>query len=708
MARLSNMGKLSVMDGQTKFDVHEAFIANKAVLHIFNVHLLRGNPDRALSGPRKVMLAESLAKRYFGDKMPVGKTIKMTGIWDEQFQDYEVSGIFRDFPENAHLHPKMLVSVTDGSVYDDAWTYNYLLLSNNVTAKDILDQFGGFATENIPEDERATITPHLQKLTDIHLYSHKEREIEKNGDARTVLFFGMVGIAVLILAFINYINLSLALLIRRKRTLAISKVFGARLSHIFLDFFTQSILLILGASAISFGMFLFLTPELSGFVPSAYFNSHFDIILPGLFIVCIAGALIVSLPQLVVIARSFSNPTFSPQTIGLMNMLRSRRAGSRRSLVVVQFTVSIALISCAVYFARQKNYVMDHRLGAGDDPVLLLGNLNWHVKDGYFEFKDQALRNPYIHEVTGTMQAPSEEFLDAMHFEMSGYSQGNTPMSLYVSPVDANFFVFYHLPVLAGKGFSGYSPEHPTEEYVLNETAVKYLGFNNPAEVIGRRFKPEFDVPNLFKGGTIVGVVKDFCFSTMKDEIQPFVFFPKPIWYWNFLVKVDRGHIPESLRYLSTVWSKVYPDYTFDYKFMDDTYDKAYHQEITLAQLSNYLMILAIVISALGLYGLTAVTVEQRTREIGIRKVIGASSADILLLLNRNFTRWVLLSACLAVPLSGYVLHRWNENYVYHAPLSWWIFAGAGAIGLLISWFTNAFRTIHAAGKNPVDVLRED
>ncbi len=705
MARLWNMGKISVKAGEEKFDARQVYMVNPDFLTLFDIKLIAGKSEKALTGSQKIMVAQSIADRYFKGRDMVGKTVEMTGTWDKHFIHYEVTGIFRDFPENAHFHPQMLVSMATDSVYNDAWTYNYLLLREGNSANNILDHFSTFANEHITSQERSTITPHLQRLTDIHLRSDKERELEKNGDIKFVYFFGAAGFIALGLALINAINLSQALLIKRKRALAISKVFGARLGFIFAGFFIESLLLLTAASFAALVILNYNLPRLIDFLPSGYIEGQSLFVGVGLLVIIVAGSLLISLPQLMVLVKPFTN--FHPGKINLVTLMQTRRSGSKRLLVIGQFTASIVLIICALYFTKQRNYLLDHRLGAGSDPVVLLGSLNSQVKDRYFQFKNQAEQNRSILSVTGTMQAPSEEFLDAMHFTMSDYPQGETPKGLFVSPVDANFLDFYNLPIIAGRNFAPYNRENPKEEYVVNETALKFLGFNDPMEVIGRQFKPEFSA-GIFKGGTIVGVVKDFCFSTMKDEIHPFVFFQQPIWYWNFLVKIDRNHTDESVRYLKTVWNTIYPDYVFDFTFMDQTYNQAYKQEIAMARISNYFMVLTLIIAMLGLYGLASITIEQRVREIGIRKVIGAASLDIVLLLNRDFTLWVVSSVVIAIPVAWYLLDRWNENYAYHAPVSWWIFGCAGAAALFVSWLTTSYRTIRASRKNPIDVLREE
>ncbi len=708
MARLSPMGKTAIKLNDVKFNSDNVFQSNPEVLKIFGIKVLDGDPGKCLSSPGKILLARSLVDKYFNGQDITGKTLSMAGVYDTAFFDYQVSGIFNDFPENSHFHPLALVSMDDPSAFQ-GWAYTYLLLRKGSSPNDILNHFSPFAEKYLTREERPVSTIHLQNLTRIHLYSHKDREIEQNGDIKLVLFFSIAGGVIFLLALINYVNMSLALIFRKKKSLVINKVFGARLLNIFSGFFMESLLMFFISAVVTLAIVRYLSHDLTDFIPVGYFKYNLLLILAFMLILTLISALVVSVPQLLAISRPFhQSQEFFPQKMNLVSIMRSKRTGIKRLLVISQFTASIVLIICAVYFTKQKNYLLDHRLGKNSGRILLLGNLNWQVKDRYFQFKDLAMQSPLIKSVTGTMQEPSTEFMDAMPFSMSGFPASKKDLELYVSPVDDNFFRFFKIGLVAGRNFSPYSRGTPKEEYILNESAVRYLGFKNPEDVIGRDFKPDFDVEGIFRGGVITGVVKDFCFSTLKYKIRPLVFFQKPIWYWNFMVKIDSSETEESIRYLKSVWNQVYPEYVFDYSFNDESYSHAYKKEISQAKLSNFFMILAMIIATLGLYGLTAITTEQRTREIGIRKVVGARSSDIVLLLNKDFTVWVASSVLLAIPIAWYLISRWNTNYAYHATLSWWVFFAAGAAALLASWLTISYKTVKASLKNPVEVLRQD
>jgi putative ABC transport system permease protein len=708
MARFSPWSKTAIRLGEIKFNSSQVFQVNPEVFKVFDFDLISGNPANALDDPKKMIISESLARKYFNDADVLGKTLDLSGIYDTAFSDFEVTGVFRDFPANSHFHPEILISMDHPDTFQ-GWAYTYLLLRKGSNAESITDNFREFSEKFLPAEEKDNSKIYLQNIKQIHLYSKKDREIEKNGDAKQVLIFTLIGVTIFLLALINYVNLSIALIIKKKKNLIISKIFGAELPHLFKSFFVESLLFNFFVAIISLSMILMYRNHIAEFITPGYLLSNLKFLMSLSLILCFFSSLAVSVPQLLIIITPFITAgDFVPRQVNYVRLIKSKNSGIKNFLVVAQYTASIVLIISAVFFNKQKNYLLANRLGAEGEPVVVLDNLNWQVKDKYFEFKNRLLENQLIRDVTGSMEEPSGVIMDAMPFEMSGIANDKKDLVLYVAPVDDNFFRFFNLDLIRGHDFTKYSPASSREEYILNETAMKYLGFDDPEQAIGRNFKPIFNVEGIFKGGEIIGVVRDFNFSTMKEKIKPFVLFQKPIWYWTFMVKVDRMKIHESLRYIKSTWDQVYPEYTFDYSFVDRDYQQAYHDEIVQAKLSGYFMILAIVIASLGLFGLASISIEQRTREIGIRKVIGANSLDIIFMLNREFTIWVLISILAGLPIAWIFMRNWSENFAYKATLSWWIFAMAAITILMISWLTISYCIIRASRKNPVEVLKHE
>jgi putative ABC transport system permease protein len=703
MARFSPLGRTAININEEKFNTERVFRGNQEVLKVFDFSFIEGKPEEALKSPKQVILSESLAEQYFGNDDVSGKTLDMSGIWDTVFVSYLVTGVFKDFPAASHFHPEILVSMDNPDTFT-GWAYTYFMLHKGQGPGMILDNFRKFSEKFLPEDQREISTIHLQKLTDIHLNSHKDREIEVNGNSRTVLVFTVTGIIIFLISLVNFINISLALVMRRRKGILVHKIFGAKHGFIFSELFAEAVILSFVSSLVSLVLVLFAARHIPEFFDPGYVARNLPFLFVCTAILMTICALIVSSFRFMFVNVSLADSGLRDINSGLPFKLKNQ--GIRAMLVVFQFTASLILIVSSIYFNRQKNYMFDNRLGSRSDPIVVLDNLNWIVKGKYFEFRNKLLPGPAIRDVTGIMEEPSGQTMDAMPFLMSGITAEKKDLVLYVCPADANFLSFFDLELAGGNNFAPYDPESGKEEYIINETAMKFLGYKTPDDVIGREFKPVFYMEGIFKGGTIVGVVRDFHFSTLKEKIKPLVFFPKPIWYGTFMVKVDSARISDGIRHIKSVWEEVYPEHAFDYFFVDQLYKKAYSPEILQARLSNFFMVLAMVLACLGLFGIASISIEQRNREIGIRKTVGASAGDIIFMLNREFLFLILISIAIALPLSWYLMKSWSGNYAYKAELSWWIFVLAAGSCIMIPLITISYMVIKASLKNPVEILR--
>ena len=344
-------------------------------------------------------------------------------------------------------------------------------------------------------------------------------------------------------------------------------------------------------------------------------------------------------------------------------------------------------------------------MGFDHESVIVLKELNWKMREKYSEFKNRLEPYHNIKQITASMEPPSGYVMDAMSLNMDGIP-ADDDVSIFVFPVEDNYIDFYDLPIIAGQTFTKQSPEIQNEEYILNEAALDHLGISDPEDAIGRRFKLNFSIDSLFKGGIVKGVVKDFNLSPLFEKVKPLVLFQKSIWYSTILIKVDSINRFESLQLVKAAWDDLYPEYLFDYSFDDDLYRNAYRNEILQSKLSKYLTFLAVVIACLGLFGISTVIIQLRMKEIGIRKVNGASSLDILYMLSKEFFRWILISMIIATPLSLIIIFKWSQNYPYKVTLSWWLFPVAGIIALIFASISISYYSLKAANKNPVDVLR--
>ncbi len=702
IALLAPLRRTAVKMDEIKFNVEQVYQCNMETLEIFDIKTIRGDNHPAFDEPNRLLISEKLYNTYFENTVLLDSIIEISGAFDTEFKDFKVVGVFKDFPETSHLHPEIIISLPDPERFE-GWAYTYLELSDGSKSSDIIEKFPDYAKQHLEEETRNTSEIHLQNISDIHLHSKKDREIETNGDIKVVWLFSSIGIAVFAITLINFLNLNLILQLKRNYILVIKKILGSNVLDLAKGIFLEITIQIILATLITIMIFYFIKP----FGSLTFYNND-NILYPFLVlfsIFCIA-IIVSNIPPLLIVKRQWNeNITVKGSIIDDSYLLKKGNKGFRKVLVILQFTTSIILIASAYYIHQQQQFLWQSRMGFEQESVIVLKELNWKMREKYSEFKTRLEAYHNIKQITASMEPPSGYVMDAMSLNMDGIPE-EEEVSIFVFPVEDNYIDFYGLPIIAGEDFSNQSPDIQKEEYILNETALSHLGFSYPEDAIGRRFKLNFSIDSLFQGGIIKGVVKDFNLSPLFEKVKPLVLFQKSIWYSTILIKVDSIHRNESLQLVKATWDEIYPDYLFDYSFDDDLYRNAYRNEILQSKLSKYLTFLAVFIACLGLFGISAIIIQLRMKEIGIRKVNGATSLNILYMLSKEFFQWILISMILATPFSLLILYKWSENYPYKATLSWWLFPMAGIIALVFAWISISFYSFKAAYKNPVDVLR--
>jgi len=686
-------------------------LTDPSFFDVFSYHITKGNAATALSEPYSIILTESTAKKYFGDKDPMGETLNLN-MYDSTGYGvlYKITGVMPDPPKNAHFtfsmlasfktievaHPELLT--VDG--WGDAGFYTYLLLKKGVDYKTFSNKIEQFYEKYIG-DLFSVWKPiyfyHLQPLTDIHLRSNLQNEIAVEGSITQVYIFSTIGIFILLLAAINYTNLAIARSAGRAKEVSIKKVVGAGKRQLMLQYLSESVLTAIAALLLSL-VFSFLLQ------PFFYQVTGKDLSLlssPTLFIFLLAvtiflGVLSGIYPALVLSA-------FKPAGI-LKGSFKSSDKGIllRKTLVVSQFVITIILITGIVIIYSQMSFIKHKDLGYNKDVLLYLTvNGNTDVIKGYNAFKNELQNSPLISGmatsnsiIVGGLGSGGSETVD---------SKGN-PLQVNTSRlrVDTDYLNVYGIKLLAGRNFTRNASADTLRQVILNGMAVKKFGWKSNEAAIGKPFK----IGN--QKGIVIGVTNDFHFSSLEQTIEPLAIYPVDNRFSRITLKVDVKKADQVIPLIENIWKKHFPSALFDYDFVSQQIKQQYQSEERFSKIFLYFSILSLLIACLGLYGLISYTIFQKTKEIGIRKVLGATANRIAVMLSGDFLKLVLFACFISVPVAWYIMNKWLQNFAYRMSLSWWMFTAAGLLVLLIAIITVSFQSVKAAIANPVKSLRTE
>ncbi|MBE7172078.1 MAG: ABC transporter permease [Williamsia sp.] len=693
------------------FNEKKLFFADENLFDVFDVTLLKGNPAKALTDPFTVILSEETARKYFGDGDPLNKVVR----FNNQF-DCKVSGIYKAFPPNAHLHPDLLLSfntLRDPAVYGEEnlrtnWGnnafYTYVLLPDGYNHKTLEAQFPAFIDRHMPNDrgrfkqsEGTFLT--LRPLTDIHLYSHKDDEMEENGDIKRIYTFSAIALFILLIACINYMNLSTARSVLRAKEIGVRKVVGARKWELIGQFLTESIVVCWVATLLALLLTWISLPwlnQLSGQTLSLSTLLNWKIIGLLMLIPFITGILAGIYPSLFL-------SSFQPIRV-LKGVLKigGGNISFRKVLVVAQFAISIILIISTAIVFQQLHFMQQKSLGFNKDRLLTI-RYNGALNNTYESFRTSLLADASVREVGRSSRIPSGRLLDAMDSQIDrGDSLAPSKADIKFINADEHFLSTYGVHMVEGRGFRG-EQGTDTASFLINEEAVKALGLKSNREAIGKPFR--------YGGrpGTLVGVFNSFHFESMHQRILPLVVqeAKPPFGYANISIKVA-GNIPAAISHIEKTWKQFAPEVPFDYTFLDDRFARLYESEQRQGAIFSLFSCIAIFIACLGLFGLSAFTITQRMKEIGIRKVLGASTRQIVQLLSKDFLLLVLIAAVIAFPVAWYTMNSWLQEFAYRIPISAWVFAAAAIIAALVALVTIGIQAVKAALTNPVQNLRTE
>jgi predicted permease len=663
-------------------------------LNIFTFPLIAGNKAEVLRKPHTILLSETLAKKYFGDENPIGKEILV-----ERTTPYIIEGIFKDIPANATLTFDYLIPIKDyldqtmGGL--ENWTSNnlrsYIKIKAGVTKSSMNASISKFMDKYT--DQQVNTTLFLWELNDWYLrFDFKNGQYAGGGRIKYVKLFSLIAFFILLLAIINFMNLSTAGATRRAKEVGVRKVLGAQKKSLIGQFMSESVMLSFLAGILALVIVTLILPSFNQMLNRKIGIEYTDLKNIAIFtgIILLTGLLAGSYPSLILSA-------FKPVKV-LKSSIGAGAANSswiRKFLVVTQFTVSVLLIIGTIVVSQQIKYINNKNLGYEKE------NLVWFPNNIEVQKNDLAiqafLKVPGVSNVSRasmTFTMPNNRGTNVI---WPGKPEGEEIFFSFITS-DHDILQTMGIQLKEGRGFSQ-DIASDTTSFILNEEAVKRMGLKNP---VGQQIES-------FSGkGTIIGVVKDFHFESLHNPISPVIINCKPEWTWLYYARLKGDNIQQSIKGLESVYSKMAPGFIFDYNFQDKEYERLYKSENQTGTLVNWFAFVAIFISSLGLLGLTAYTVERKTKEIGIRKVLGASVLDIVAMISRQFLFLIFIAILIATPAAFLFMNNWLQQYVYRINISWWIFAAAAGTVILISLITIGFQSIKAAVVNPVKSLRTE
>lgn len=690
---------LLVRRGDQKFQ-EDFTMVDSPFFRMFGFRLLKGNPQTALKEPFSIVFSQKAAKKYFGNEDPVGKTV----LLGSDGKNATVTGVMEDMPENTMLKTDALLSLTTRTQVwdpklDEQWgnygSWAFVLLKPGTNAKALEAKFPAFLEKRngkFMKEINMYSRMSLEPFRDIYLYS--TRDDSRSGNIHNVYIFSIIAVFILLIACINFVNLTTARSSERAREVGIRKVVGALKTQLARQFIGESVILCLVAFLLTLAFTALLLPTfntLAGKVISDGLWASAKVI-PLLLVAAVGVGLLAGFYPALVLS------SFRPITV-----LKGRFATGvkgillRKGLVVTQFTISIALIIGTIIVYRQMMYMRSRDLGFTKDQMMIIDTRGDSTTEA---FKNSLVSVPGVKSASISSSAPSMGDNTA-YSEIENKSGDLQIANLKVYFVDFDFIPQYKIKILAGRAFSKDFGTDTTQAMIVNEAAIKLFGYTKPEEAIGKRFK------QWGREGKIIGVMKDFHFRSLQQEIKPLTMRIEP--GANLVsVQVAAANLPSTIAGIENVWRQFMSQRPFSYSFLDEKFNEQYRTEERFGKLFLNFAILAIFISCLGLLGLASYSTLQRTKEIGIRKVMGASVPTIVRLLSKDFLVLVGISFLVAAPVAWFFMHRWLQDFAYKTTLSWWVFFFAGIMALIIAMVTISFQAIRAAIVNPVKSLRTE
>lgn len=696
------MGRRRMVSYQEKkFYEDNLFFVDASIFKIFTFPLLKGDPLTALQAPNTIVISQHIAARYFGGDEALNKTLKIND------QDFLVTGIMQEMPKNSHFYANMFASLkTQEQIpsiqerYFRSWArhefYTYLLLQEGYDYKKLEAKLPGFiekyAAPQIKTILGSTLSSQLQPLTSIHLHSHRQMEISPTSDIKNIYIFSVIALFILIIACVNFMNLATARAVNRSREVGLRKVVGANRYQLIQQFLGEALLFTMVAMILAMVLVYVTLPLFNSLTGKSLTADYFhNLILLGsiLVILLFVGITSGSYPAFVISRYQPAN------VLKRFNKVGSSKNFLRKGLVILQFSISVILIISTIVVLIQLDFLRNKKLGFNKEHVVVVPIRSHSIRKNYEAVKAELQQNPNIINSTITIGVPGGVVAgDAIQLITK---DGKKTITLRMIYTDHDYIKTMGMEILAGRDFSQAMSTDLNEAFIINEAAVRQLQLEDPLST-------QFEWGE--KKGKVIGVIKDYQFQSLKEEINPLVIH---IWPYNtfvFAIRISPENIPATLSFIENTWKKLDPAHPFEYTFMDETFDKLYRSEEKLSQIFSVFSILAVFIASLGLFGLALYMVEQRTKEIGIRKILGASLGKIFILLSKEFAVLVLIANLAAWPTAYLLMRQWLQNFAYRIDIPAWIFISSAGIAFVIALLTISYQAIKAAMANPIDSLR--
>ncbi|KPM30836.1 Putative ABC transporter, permease protein [Croceitalea dokdonensis DOKDO 023] len=684
------------------YGISQGFVVDETFFDLFDIKLLKGNTNTVFQNPESVVVSKTLANKVFKNENPIGQIISLPkGHFNENRTDFEVTGIMENPVQQSHIHPDILFMPGKDKIR--GWAYQYLLLDENANTAALAAKFSAALSELFTLDgaeEKVNVTAHLMNIKDIHLKSDLFREIEPNGSMSNIWVLVLAGVILILIAISNFASLNLGMAGYLSTFLALNQILGAE-RRIMVKYFSieSGIIILLAIGLVVLGMFQFNALILENYQLNLLQGNGWFAVLT-----IFATALLMLMAGLQPIIKNRFEHLSLNQTLQ-----KAGKVKGHNILLVTQFTLATVLLIGVVVISKQTSFALDKGLGAQEN-IICLPSVHSEVQKDFTLFKNKLLKQADITSVSAMMDRPGSETHDMFAYNIEGVPEPEPGSNLIgVFAADYSFADVFGLQFLSGKNFSEEATdEDGNGEYLINESALKHLGFQDADAIVDKGFGIISPVPEVtLPKGKIIGVVKDFHLSGLQNKVEPLVLFKRAdSWLNSVVISYNATSKKEVTQKIETIWDSMFPAYPLDYVAVDAIYQNVYKTEILQKRLILLFALISIFVCTMGVLGLALMVAQSRYKEIGIRKVNGASKSEILALLNRDFVKWLLVSFILAMPLSYFAVTSWLQGFAYKISLNPWLFLFSGGAVVLITLLTVSWQSYKAANQNPVKSLR--